>query len=340
MIRIPPEPEKEKIDTVIFHGRSCPDGFASALVVFAYFAERGLEQPKYFPVRYLKGVPEHGSPPKKGREYKPPVPFGFPSDIRGKHIIVLDFSLNKVVMGYVFDRCASYLQLDHHETAIVDIPNCHYEKGECGAIMTWKYFYPDRPVPALLKDIRARDLWVFNEVEGSREFSIARHIEMVREAILEYLTFSCQPFDFDDWLPCLDDTYYQTKRKELVQNGEKYIKYQNFVQDILSRSAPQKTVFGFRARVINSPNWPSEMGEKLLQRYPDCQLAVIWGFSDQESCYNIHLRSSSAKVSDFLFDSIRKHDRIPPSIAGIWRHYTEEEGINMPVPLDGRAIAI
>jgi hypothetical protein len=59
-----------------------------------------------------------------------------------------------------------------------------------GAVLSWNFFFPEKPLPRLLSYVQDQDLWRW-EVPFSREFNIAR------ETI---------PFDFIRWDELMDET--------------------------------------------------------------------------------------------------------------------------------------
>lgn len=158
----------------IYHGK-CADGFTSAWAVW-----RALPDTEFYP-----GV------------YSEPAP-----DVTGRDIIMVDFSYKAGVIETMRNTARSILILDHHKTAQADLETfgtigeygedwptwlasvqtmtdanpqlcptaCLFDMDRSGAGITWDFFHPDTPRPALVNYVEDRDLWRF-KMEASREVS-------------------------------------------------------------------------------------------------------------------------------------------------------------------------
>lgn len=167
-------------DTIcVFHG-NCADGFTAA---WAVYKSLGPD------IEYFPGV--YGKPPP---------------DVKGKHVIMVDFSYKRPVLEGMAQSARSILVLDHHKTAQNDLESfglgsrpdrtwaewqellssaraagygekSAYESGNIaslfdtersGAGITWDYFHPGKKRPPLIDYVEDRDLWKF-KMEASRE---------------------------------------------------------------------------------------------------------------------------------------------------------------------------
>lgn len=145
----------------IYHG-NCADGFGAAWVVRTALGA---------------DVEFHAA------HYGEPAP-----DVTGKNVIIVDFSYKYDALVALADKAVSVLVIDHHKTAMADLTDVpqaepHYEahKKHCsgklhalfdmthsGAGLTWDFFFPGQPRPALINHIEDRDLWQF-KLPGTRE---------------------------------------------------------------------------------------------------------------------------------------------------------------------------
>lgn len=137
-------------DLVVFHGGGCADGLAAAAVAYAARGEAAT---------YVPAV--HGAP--------------FEADVRGRHVVMLDFSLKYDDMARILDESASFVVLDHHasaEAALARLPAAAkvFEMGQSGCTLAWDYFFPDRPPPLFLRYVEDRDIWRW-ALRDSRAFS-------------------------------------------------------------------------------------------------------------------------------------------------------------------------
>lgn len=180
---------------VIYHA-NCTDGFGAA---FAAWRKLG-DEAEYLPMDYLKatdGVAEFHERVK------------IDCSIGEREVYILDFSLPKAVMDWLFGHAKRVVWLDHHKTAfemwLGDVPkkgwlcqrlnctednpsgNVHIElnNNKSGALLAWEYFHhPGTKVPKLIQHIDDRDRWQF-KLDGSKE---------LHAALASY-----KPWTFEQW---------------------------------------------------------------------------------------------------------------------------------------------
>jgi oligoribonuclease NrnB/cAMP/cGMP phosphodiesterase (DHH superfamily) len=80
-------------------------------------------------------------------------------------------------MEQIVEDALMVIHIDHHDTAIKDMAGFSHEgfktyyspeNTESGAMLTWKYFFPDMPIPRIIQHIDDRDRWKFL-MPGTRE---------------------------------------------------------------------------------------------------------------------------------------------------------------------------
>lgn len=112
----------------IYHG-NCADGFTAAWVVRKHFEVSGknLDDIEFYPGAYQAPPP----------------------DVKGKLVIMVDFSYKRPIMEPLINDALAFIHIDHHVSAIKDMegfdpPNLKkfysYENTESGAMLAWKYF--------------------------------------------------------------------------------------------------------------------------------------------------------------------------------------------------------
>ena len=180
---------------VIYHA-NCTDGFGAA---FAAWLKLG-DNAEYLPMDYLKatdGVAEFHKRVKRVKRVK------IDCSISERAVYILDFSLPRVVMDWLFSHAKRVTWLDHHKTAFEmwcgGVPPVGYydsrttalenhyillDNNKSGAMLAWEYFHPGTKVPMLIQHIDDRDRWQF-KLEGSKEFHAA--------------LASYQPWTFEQW---------------------------------------------------------------------------------------------------------------------------------------------
>lgn len=159
----------------IYHG-NCADGFAAAWVVRHALGDD---------VEFHAGVYQDEPP-----------------NVRGRHVIVVDFSYKKPQLEVMRGYARSLLILDHHKSAaedLCDLPSAGesyarfkerathtaalFDMERSGAGIAWDFFMPGRLRPQLINHIEDRDLWRFR-LDGTRE---------IQAALFSY------PYDFEAW---------------------------------------------------------------------------------------------------------------------------------------------
>lgn len=157
------EQEKAAMKPIcIYHG-NCADGFTAA---WAVYKALGPE------VDFYPGI------------YQEPPP-----DVTGRDVIMVDFSYKRPIIDEMARAAHSILILDHHKTAEEDLRpfvgtfidstlreewersklddptarkvNALFDMTRSGALITWEFFHPGKPVPNLVAYVSDRDLWQF-----------------------------------------------------------------------------------------------------------------------------------------------------------------------------------
>jgi hypothetical protein len=182
---------KAKNNICIYHG-NCSDGFTAAWAVWKRFGD--------------------------SMEYHAGFYGDAPPDVRGKRVIIVDFSYSKDVLRKMVLEAESLIVIDHHKTAqealawmpkavleppyeYINDPWSHhigfdssflnmqghpsccawFDMEKSGARMAWEFFHPKTRVPKLIEHVEDRDLWRF-KLYGTRE--------------IQAVVFS-HPYDFD-----------------------------------------------------------------------------------------------------------------------------------------------
>jgi oligoribonuclease NrnB/cAMP/cGMP phosphodiesterase (DHH superfamily) len=125
------------------------------------------------------------------------------------HILIVDFSLSKEEM----EALAAYHQftwIDHHKSALDELDGSAdswaglRDTSEAACVLTWRYFFPNKPVPKAVTLIGDRDIWRWAE----------RDTGAFNEGLHQHYT---RPNNDDLWIPLLDDD--PEKLAELIESG-------------------------------------------------------------------------------------------------------------------------
>ena len=230
---------------VIYHGH-CPDGFAAALAAWLYFDGQG----EYLGISHGKVNQLEDLPPLAGRA-----------------VYILDFSFDEVLMQGIDEQAAKLVMLDHHKSAADKLGQfkcrcgvVHFDMTQSGAMLAWKFFFPDQAVPDLVRYVQDRDLWTWAFPESAAFLS----------------ALDLEPNEFPRWAEIAAFTPAQSA--EFCQRGtamnEKFI---HLCKDITRGAAPV-TFNGQHGVMVNCPGaFSSEVGNMLSA---ECgSFALLWSVS-------------------------------------------------------------
>ncbi|MDB5843141.1 MAG: phosphoesterase [Polaromonas sp.] len=137
---------------VIYHGRKCPDGFASALAAWLFYAGKA----EFLPL-------DHGD--IQSIDQLPALD--------GRAVYILDFSFAADILRGIEERAAKLVMLDHHKSAAEKLTGfacrcgvVHFDMSKSGARLAWEFFQPAVPVPALVRYVEDRDIWAWQYPES------------------------------------------------------------------------------------------------------------------------------------------------------------------------------
>ena len=162
--------EPSSVDLVLYHD-NCNDGFGAAYAAWKLLGNRA---------EYI--ACSHGDPPP---------------DVKGKKVVILDFSYSNQVTKKLIADAEDLWVIDHHKSAMVelhDISSTHFDMTKSGAMLAWDFFHPGKESPKFIQYIQDRDLWKW-ELPYSKEFSAA--FDMVPWEFHEYEKFEDDSV-FDD----------------------------------------------------------------------------------------------------------------------------------------------
>ena len=236
--------EPSSVDCVIYHA-NCTDGFGSAFSAWKLLGNRA----EYYACT-------HGT--------KPP-------NVKGKNVVILDFSFDNKTTKKLIKDANNLLVIDHHKSAMVelhDISNTIFDMSKSGATMAWEFFHPGKEPPKFIQYITDRDLWKW-ELPYSKEFSAA---------------FDMVPFEFEEFEKFEDDSVFD----DAVKRGSFILAYSKTVVKKVCEKATSKKYKDMDVLVVNSSHWMSEIGAKLS---PDCDFALIWYYSHEDQHTRVSLRS-------------------------------------------------
>ena len=223
---------------VILYHSGCQDGFGGAWTAWRKFKNKA----DYIAVEHGKAIPD---------------------GLVGKELYCIDFCYSAEIMQQLLSLNKKVVVLDHHfsQRDVVGISTEHvYDNDRSGSVIAWQYFFPDEPVPKLLRHIQDIDLWQFK----------VPHTKELMAAMDEY------PFDHKVWNKIAADWEDKETIKPYLEAGKAILKYEERVIERLVRHAERVDLGGCAAYAVNSPILESEIGNWIVTHKK--AVGIIWSY--------------------------------------------------------------
>lgn len=250
---------------ILYHS-NCYDGLGAAYAAWKRFGDSDAGMPvEYIPVGYGKEPPQ--------MEDK-------------SFVYILDMSYSPDTIKKMARRHEWITILDHHKSAMLDWAGLDYKKDTytcellqdeqgdifnitvmfdmkvSGAGFAWDYFMwnpnnGNNERPKFIDMIEDRDLWKF-KIEGSKEFH-------------SYLL--SVPQDFRRY----EELESETSLKNAIAQGSSLQRMTNQIVENICKNAQMKYAFlGGKAVVVNTSSHWSEVGNRLLELFPEADFACSY----------------------------------------------------------------
>lgn len=256
---------------VIYHGRNCPDGFASALAAWLYYEGRaeflGLD---HGDIKSVDDLPA----------------------LEGRVVYILDFSFSPELLRSIEERAAKLVMLDHHKSAADKLTgfSCrcgivHFDMHKSGARLAWEFFHPEQPVPDLVRFVEDRDIWVWQYPE-SAGFLAALDME---------------PFNFERWNEIA--SFDAVQLSIYVERGRAMDEKFSKLAAGIAEGAQALTFNGVSGLMVNAPGvFHSLVGDMLSKQ--SGTFALMWS-TDKSGVIKVGLRSQRSFDCIPLAESMR-----------------------------------
>ncbi len=244
---------------VIYHGHTCPDGFAAALAAWTFYQGKAeFLSLDHGDVRSVDDLPA----------------------LQGRAVYILDFSFSETILRAMEERAAKLVMLDHHRSAAekLDGFDCccgvvHFDLSKSGARLAWEFFYPGQPVPDLVRFVEDRDIWVWQYPE-SAGFLAALDME---------------PFDFARWQQLVRMDAAQLAA--FIERGQAMDQKFSKLAELIAESASPVVFNGVTGLMVNAPGvFHSLVGDLLSKK--SGTFALLWSV-DKNLLVKCGLRSRS-----------------------------------------------
>lgn len=251
------ENQKEKI--LCFFHANCVDGAASAAVIRKKYPEA-----KLYPMNY-------GEPIRAA--------------IKNRKLFIVDFSFEENVLKALKAKAKEIYWYDHHKTAVPTQKSLGWgvmDLDECGATLTWKQEFPDKPLPKILEYVRDKDLYTW-KLPDSREISMhLRHLSGITNPSSPTWERLLKPMKSAEW-------------KQMIHEGKLALEFQKKTLQQGLKNAFAINFHGHKTLVVNWNLEASDMGEYIYTE-KGYEIALMFYYTGKE--WNFSLRSDRVDVSE------------------------------------------
>lgn len=253
----------EDVDIVIYHGR-CSDGFGAALASYRFFKDsnginKNGNKVSYFSASFNKQPPQ----------------------VKDLNVLICDFSYKKNTMEKLIGEAKSLAIIDHHKSAEEDLQflseeNKIFRMDHSCAFLTWAYFFPQQPMPLLIKYIEDNDIWL-KQLPNTRELT-------------SYI-YSL-PFEFEEYENLLDENTLLNNTLQVAIGMQR----QNdlYIKDALSYTTMKFTQIDgmyFFVAYVNTSVLKSDIGNQIFSKFENANFSCCYSLSDDSGATYISLRS-------------------------------------------------
>ncbi len=172
-----------------------------------------------------------------------------------------DFSYKREVVEKMLVDAESVTLVDHHKTALedlertLDLQHCSLEHS--GAMLAWKFCFPNLSPPKLLFHIEDRDLWRF-KLPGTRE---------IQAALFSY------PYDFEVWGKLMEESEHGGLDRLRTEGEAIERKHHKDIAELVAVCRREMVIAGHWVPVASLPyTLVSDAAHAMCQPYPSPNL--------------------------------------------------------------------
>lgn len=239
-------------DIVVLYHKKCPDGFSGAWVAYKKFGDSA--------------------------NYIPVSAGGIPPVFSGKEVYMIDYVPPEETLKDVIASNKSVMAIDHHASSqdlMPLMPGSVFEIDKCGSVLAWEYFFPDWPLPTLLKYEQDVDLWKW-QLPNTNELSL-------------YLDLT--DYNFNDWDKLAADFEDKETLAGIVKQAVLLVKYRDKqMREMIEEDAQLVEFEGMTINAINSLTSASALGNLLVKKRPP--VALVW--AEAKDKIHVSLRSDGS----------------------------------------------
>lgn len=221
---------------VVLYHKSCADGFGAAWAAYKHFGQEA----EYIGVAYQ-------TPP--------------PSGLSDKEIYILDFGYSKEIIEELLRYNKRVTVIDHHitfEKSAALTKDYLFDVGHSGAVLAWKYFHPEKPLPKLFEYIEDYDLWLFKKEDTKAAMAYVRLCD----------------YNFESWNALVKDFENTDLFLQHISDGKTALRYEEMLANDIAQRADPVTFEGVKTYAVNSSSLRDYVAEILYKKLPP--MSIVW----------------------------------------------------------------
>ncbi|MBX4190078.1 phosphohydrolase [Candidatus Parcubacteria bacterium] len=236
---------------VVLYHAECTDGFSGAWAAWKKFGDSAAYIPVY-----------HNVAP--------------PAGLSNKEIYMVDFTYPEEVITALAASNKRVTAIDHHvsvEAATRSTQDFLFDNNHSGAVLAWKYFHPEQPVPRLLTYVEDMDLWRWRDPDSGP-------ITMALTAL--------ETYNFKTWDGISQDLENPEFRHQYITQGNLLIRFQDREIETLIKGVQLVECNGHKVFAVNAPHiLASRIGNDLAKM--SGLFGIVW--SQEKDRIFVSLRS-------------------------------------------------
>jgi oligoribonuclease NrnB/cAMP/cGMP phosphodiesterase (DHH superfamily) len=224
---------------------------------------------------------------------------------RYDQILMFDVSLGPEHYAQLRAASDCVSVFDHHESTLKKFPRgapwwLEFDNDRCGAHLAYRYFFgAAAPVPAIVRYVEVRDLWLF----GTERDTLPASKEATTFLYAEPFLLPFQAVEQYEFLLLgdaqrIDDEYWQMAR---TKGAAKILEVDKAVDDILAKAEKHSVTLpdsgeAKTALVAEACKYVSEAGSKVATTLADVDFSLFWCIDEQNNI-RLSLRSDGKRCN-------------------------------------------
>jgi oligoribonuclease NrnB/cAMP/cGMP phosphodiesterase (DHH superfamily) len=196
-------------------------------------------------------------------------------DINGKTIYFIDF-MPDIAVILKLQKNNKVIGIDHHvsaEASTKSTDNYSYAVNHSGAVLSWKYFHPGKPIPRLLRYIEDTDIWKW-KLPHSKE--VSARLDLSGNTSIRDLDRLASDFENPG------------KFKKFIEEGKILLDAgDREIEEIIRLTETPVRFEGKKSLAVNSPVQRSQIGHILAEKTGT--FGIVW--VERSNVIKVSLRS-------------------------------------------------